>query len=278
MQLHTRLIGFVLVILFALPGAAALAQNGYPTPQEIHINDFANLLPAATEDTLRALLVDLKTDTGTEVVVVTIGSIDGYATDDATIESFATNLFNTWAIGSTQAYDGVLLLVARGDRKVRIEVGSAYENTMNQPMQGVINEFILPAFRENDYEGGIVQGVRGILYQITGEYPTELPAPRPAPVSRPSTGRDSSGSMEWLLWLIVILVMVGSWVWRLMNGESRDSSDDDGDSSYHSSSYRRSSSSWSSSSSRRSSSSSSSRSSSRHGGGRSSGGGASGSW
>lgn len=272
MRLFLRLVG---LLLLALPGLAVVAQTGYPEPRETHINDFASVLPADTEDRLRALLAGLKAEKNIEVVVVTIGSIKHYGTGDSTFESFATNLFNTWGIGSRQSHNGVLLLVAVDDRNVRIEVGSMYENTLNDPMRGVIDEFILPAFRAGDYAGGVVQGVRGIYYQLTGEFPAELPAPI---IAQPTRTSDSGDGLMGLLIVFAVLVSVGSWLWRLVNGDTGEAGDGSDNSYWGGSSRRRSS--WSSSSSWRSSSGSHSNSSSgsRHGGGRSSGGGASGSW
>lgn len=274
MRLPLRLIGLLLVL--ALPGWWAAAQNGYPEPLETHINDFANVLLPDTEDRLRGLLADLKAEKDIEVVVVTIGWMENYSTGDQTVEAFATHLFNTWGIGSGQFSSGVLLLVAVDDRKVRIEVGSMYETILDEPMQGIIDEFILPAFREGDYAGGVVQGVRGIYYQMTGQFPAELPAPAiPSAPARSSRSSDSGDGLMGVLVVLFILISVGSWAWRLMNGGEWDDADG---SNWSESSRRRSS--WGSSSSYRPSSSGrSSRSSSRkHGGGRSSGGGASGSW
>lgn len=287
MRLPLRLIG--LLLLLALPGLWTAAQNGYPEPVDTHINDFANVLPVETENRLRALLADLKAEKDIEIVVVTLGWMENYDAGDTTIEAFATNLFNTWGIGSGKYSNGVLLLAAIDDRKVRIEVGSMYENILDKPMQGIINEFILPFFRDGDYVSGIEQGVRGIYHQMTGQFPAQLsarPTAIPSTPARSTPGLDSRDGLMGLLMVAGVLITLGSWVWRMMNDEA-DSGDSDPDYGWHStdnqrpwwnrdssrsrgSSFRRSSSSWSGSRS-----SSSGR---RHGGGRSSGGGASGSW
>ncbi|HSD85459.1 MAG TPA: TPM domain-containing protein, partial [Anaerolineae bacterium] len=118
----------VTAVLGVLPVAA---QNGYPTRVDPYVNDFASLLTTEHTASLRSLFSELKTENGVEIVVVTLDSIHDYATGDASIESFATNLFNTWGIGTAQKNDGVLILVAWKDREVRIEVGAGFGDSLN---------------------------------------------------------------------------------------------------------------------------------------------------
>ncbi len=173
-------IGLGVALLLALfssmahMSSMAYAQNGYPEPQDSYINDYANLLSNTDRSNTRDLLVDLRETHGVETTVLTIGSINDYETNDSTIESFATNLFNTWGIGDAKKNNGVLLLVAVNDRKVRIEVGTSYESTLNADMQDAINEHILPSFRDGNFSQGVYRGVRAITGEITGEWPTDL--------------------------------------------------------------------------------------------------------
>lgn len=83
------------------------------------------------------------------------------------VEAFVTNLFNSWGIGDRQRNDGVLLLVATNDRKVRIEVGSGYGAGYDSAMQRVIDDNILPFFRRGEDSEGIASGVRGIKVALT---------------------------------------------------------------------------------------------------------------
>lgn len=165
------------LVLFLSISPPVLAQNGYPQPSDLFVNDYAELLAPEDEAEIRALFSDLKRDSGIEAVVVTIGSIHDYDTPDETIESFATHLFNTWGIGGRERNDGVLILVARQDRKVRIEVGSGYGDSQNANMQQVIDEHILPYFRQEDYPQGIRQGARAVAGVLTGS-----PLPESGPV------------------------------------------------------------------------------------------------
>lgn len=168
----------ILCVLLLVAVPSAFAQSGYPAQTDPYINDFANLITPETEGYLRQFLTDLQANNGIEMTIVTIGSIRDYGTGASTIESFATGLFNAWRIDDDTTNDGVMLLAAVNDRRVRIEVGRSYGTRMNTPMQNVINENILPAFRDEDYETGIYRGTRAIIATLTGSAPAD---PRPAP-------------------------------------------------------------------------------------------------
>ncbi len=77
-----------------------------------------------------------------------------YNTPDTSIESFATHLFNRWGIGDRATNRGIMLVVARSDRKVRLELGAGYDSSYDKRAKGVIDEFILPSFKKDNYEAG----------------------------------------------------------------------------------------------------------------------------
>ena len=186
----------VLLLVMAAGGPATYAQGGYPEPVDPYVNDFARLLTPEHASAIRSLFSDLKRDTGIEAVVVTIGSIHDYPTGDATIESFATNLFNTWGVGDKAKNNGVMILVAVNDRKVRIEVGAGYESTLNAAMQEVIDEHMLPAFRRDDYSRGIYDGARAVIHELTGQWPADTVAaaiPSPTRAAASSSPRSATG-------------------------------------------------------------------------------------
>ncbi len=161
----------IFVVVFILGVMVVVAQGSYPPRQADYINDFADLLPAETAASIQGMLVALERDSGIEMTVVTIQSINDYSTGDSTIESFATRLFNRWGLGNVTTNKGVLLLVAVRDRKVRIELGRGYDASYNKKAQDVMNEFILPTFRDEDYVRGIDKGVKGTIHAVTGNWP-----------------------------------------------------------------------------------------------------------
>src|SRR5262249_5063842 len=142
--------------LLAHPEAVAQAKIRYPEVKDWYVNDFAKILTAENITSIRTVLSKLNNDTGIEVMVVTVPSIHSYKTGDQTIESFATGLFNTWGIGNGQRNDGILILVAVKDRKVRIEAGSGYGQRLNYRLKRVIDEQMVPNFKNGDYGLGIL--------------------------------------------------------------------------------------------------------------------------
>lgn len=139
---------------------------GYPPAQDRYVNDYAHVLTAADAADIRARFADFERDRGVVVVLLTISSIGDYDTPDTSIESFATNLFNTWGIGDAQRNDGVLILFAKNDRRVRIEVGRGYGKSLDAPMQQVMNTALLPAFKREQYSSGLAAGARSVVDAI----------------------------------------------------------------------------------------------------------------
>jgi len=130
------------------------------------IVDQANLLDAATENALDEQLAAHEAQTSNQIVVVTVDSLDGYADAD-----YALRLGRQWGIGTEQRSNGVILLVAPNERKVRIEVGYGLEGALPDGLAGqIIRRNILPQFKESDYPGGIRSGVKAILQAVVGEY------------------------------------------------------------------------------------------------------------
>ncbi|WP_158221834.1 TPM domain-containing protein [Actibacterium pelagium] len=178
---------------------AAQAQT-YPDYTETYVNDFADLLPEADEARIRDKLIELKEKKDIEFTVVTINLMSNYGHSGA-IEPFATGLFNYWGVGDAQRNDGVMMLIARFDREMRIEVGAGYGTRMNKPMQIVIDSNILPYFRRDDYIGGIEEGVDEVILELTGRYPGEY---------------DKSTASH--LWggVMDIIHGLGNWLWAIL--------------------------------------------------------------
>jgi uncharacterized protein len=156
------------VILLARPGLVAAQDGRYPTYTELYVNDYAAVIGAADEAAIRERLVELREQQGIEMTVLPVPSFRDYGTDDPTIESFATNLFNEWGIGDAERNDGVLLLVAVRDRQVRVELGAGYGREYNGRMQTIIDEVMLPQFRREEYGRGINEGSQAIIAALTG--------------------------------------------------------------------------------------------------------------
>lgn len=132
-----------------------------------YVNDFAGVLDSSTSISLEKLLASFDAQTGDEVTVVTVKSLD-----ERPIEDYAVDLYKTWGIGKKGKDNGVLILVAPNDRQVRIEVGYGLEGVINDAMAGrIIREKIIPAFKEGSFDVGILAGTQtvvAILAKVAG--------------------------------------------------------------------------------------------------------------
>lgn len=137
--------------------ATTANANDIPNPITPYVSDYANLIDPETEARIIGQLVALLNDLDLEMHVVTIESRFDYA-DSATIEEFARMLFNTWGIGDAILNDGVLVLVSRSDREMRIELGASYGMIYNDRMSLVIQNHFLPYFIGEKYSAGIEAG------------------------------------------------------------------------------------------------------------------------
>ncbi len=130
-----------------------------------YVNDFAGLMDAASTSDLETLIDGVEKGTGAEITVVTIDSLEGI-----TIEEYAVDLFEYWGIGKADEDNGILILVALLDREVRIEVGYGLEGVITDLEAGrIIDNIIVPNFKEENYNRGIYDAVVTISNQIYGE-------------------------------------------------------------------------------------------------------------
>jgi len=195
------LVGFAL-LLWIWPAAAA--EPNYPQLTGRVVDD-ADLLSADDRTELEAELKALEDKGSDQVVVVTLPSLQGF-----TIEDYGYQLGRHWGIGTKEKDNGVLLIVAPNERKVRIEVGRGLEPILTDAMSKVIiNGAILPRFRTGDYAGGIKEGVKGIELVLTGDA---------AELADRVKGRQDADDpkIDWLVvifWTLIILWFI--WVmWR----------------------------------------------------------------
>jgi len=133
--------------------------------------DAAGLLSPDERQALSDKLAALEQETGAQLVVATLPSLQGQ-----TIEQYGVALGRHWGIGQKGKDNGVLLLVAPNERKVRLEVGYGLEGTLTDATSGlIINRGILPRFKQGDYPGGIREGVDAVIHTIRqGEPPVSL--------------------------------------------------------------------------------------------------------
>jgi uncharacterized protein len=161
---------FLLALLLCWPLAAS-ADVAVP-PLSGRVVDQTATLSSDDIATLTQRLKDLETRKGSQVAVLIVPT-----TQPETIEQFSIRVAEAWKIGRRKIDDGALLVVAKNDHKLRIEVGYGLEGALTDvTARRIIDEIIVPHFRSGDFTGGISAGVDRIIRIIDGE---PLPAPRP---------------------------------------------------------------------------------------------------
>jgi uncharacterized protein len=141
----------------------------FPKPDAGYVTDLADLLSQKQEQELEKLLYLTEDRSGVEIIVMTIDSVTDYpGTPNSNIERFARALFDRYGIGNMPQNDGVLLLVARKDRKVRIELGGGYGRARDRDARRIMDKKILPSFRDDEYAKGITRGVKGLMREFGG--------------------------------------------------------------------------------------------------------------
>lgn len=173
--------------------------------------DDAHMLDPATRQQLTQTLESHEKATGEQVVVVTVPDLQG-----TSIEDFGYQLGRAWGIGQKDKNNGALLIVARDDRKLRIEVGYGLEDRLTDAQASVIiNQIITPAFKTGDYNQGISDGVGAILQVLGG-----TPLAEPAYASSQGDGSDfmaehPGGVM--LLFILFVLVVAACQFYGICN-------------------------------------------------------------
>ena len=199
MSFRWRFGGVVLAMALALWLIPAVAEPIFPELTGRVVDD-ANLLSYPEEVAITADLKALEDKSSDQLVVVTLPSLQGY-----TIEDFGYQLGRRWGIGTAKWDNGVILVVAPNERKVRIEVGRGLEGTLTDALSKIIIEnAILPRFRDGDFAGGIKNGVRDIALVLTGDA-AEVEA-------RAKARNDADDPM--IAWIFFI-VWLAIWLWIL---------------------------------------------------------------
>ena len=162
---------------------AAAADVAVP-PLTGRVVDQTGTLSSGDITSLTQTLESLETRKGSQVAVLIVPT-----TEPETIEQYSIRVAEAWKVGRKKIDDGALLVIAKSDRKLRIEVGYGLEGALNDvTAKRIIDEVITPKFRNGDFAGGISAGVDSIIRVIDGE---RLPAPAPARTSSWSNNFDA---------------------------------------------------------------------------------------
>lgn len=186
-------------IFFSLTLFLAVQVSALEVPRlQGRVNDYAELLSPATEASLESVLKSLESSDSTQIVVLTIGTLQGDS-----LEEFSLRVVEDWKIGQQGLDNGVLLLVARDDRKIRIEVGYGLEGKLTDMTAGrIIGNVMGPRFKQGDFNQGIIDGIGAIVMTVRGEFTAAAEA-------KPNgSGREDPGGL--LTSMIFIFFIFGS--------------------------------------------------------------------
>jgi len=163
----------LLLILLVLSAPVTVRGLDVP-PLKGYVNDYGNILSPSARQRLENELSAFEKSDSTQIVVLTIPSLEGEV-----LEEYSIRVAEQWKIGHKGKDNGVILLVSRDDRKLRIEVGYGLEGRLTDLLSGRIIRFtIVPAFREGDYDRGVTEGVRDIILAVRGAYTAPAEPPR----------------------------------------------------------------------------------------------------
>lgn len=212
-----KALGLMIALLLALIGQAAVAQN-FPKLTG-RVVDQAELLNPQQEAAITAKLAGLETRTNRQLVVATLSSLEGYDISD-----YGYRLGREWALGQdgkgeAEKDNGVILIIAPNERRMRIEVGYGLEPVLTDGLSStIIRNDITPRFKEGDFVGGINAGVDRIITQL------ELPAEEGAKIASAAQQhreRDEGGPFGAIVFVLFLIFFVFLPMFRSMNGGGR---------------------------------------------------------
>ena len=146
------------IVVLLLASIAGAAEPNFPALSG-RVVDEANILSAAAEQRLTGMLAAHEQATGEQVVVVTLPSLQGFP-----IEDFGYRLGRAWGIGEKGKNTGALLIIVPKERQVRIEVGYGLEGRLTDAIsRAIIERDLLPAFRQGDFDRGVIAGTAALL-------------------------------------------------------------------------------------------------------------------
>jgi uncharacterized protein len=205
------LVGLALAFI-AYAWALASAAPNFPALTG-RIVDQANVIPPAKRIDLDLKLAELEMKSGIQLVVATVSSLDGEE-----IEPYANELFRTWKLGQKDKNNGVLLLVAPKERRVRIEVGYGLEGTLTDALSKVIiTNAIAPRFKAGDYGDGVTRGVDDIITVLTTDASEWQQKPSLRLDHDPASDAGDYILLGLLLVLIVLLIVSPGFRWFFFN-------------------------------------------------------------
>jgi uncharacterized protein len=162
--MHLRFLTFLFLLSFS-----AFSQKPVPELWNLRVHDDAHVLKQETIDLLEKRLAHYEDSTSNQIAILIIPSLEGES-----LEEYSIMVAGKWALGQKEKDNGVLLLIAVDDHKMRIEVGEGLEGVLTDAISNrIIRNEMAPAFRRGDFDGGVTAAIDGMIKAIGGEYTAE---------------------------------------------------------------------------------------------------------
>lgn len=199
--MNSRVRALLALALLLLVGGA---MSGRAVAKEVpylggRVNDLAELLTGAAEETLENQLEELEKATGVQIAVLTVPSLEGEV-----LEDYSLRVAESWKLGRGEFDDGALLLIARDERQMRLEVGYGLEGTIPDAYaKRILDDILRPRFRSGDFDGGIMAAVDAMVGLVEGEDSLPPAAATPQP---------PGGELGWstVFGAVIFLLTVGT--------------------------------------------------------------------
>lgn len=180
-------------------GLAHAAERAFPEPLG-YLSDFAAVVDAASADSITSLATELREKTGAELAVVTLRDLGG-----DTIDPVATALFKEWGVGRQGQDDGVLVLLALAERRVRIEPGYGAEGVLPDGLCGAIVRRVMgPDLSAGRYGAGLLAGARAVAGAIAAERGVTITGS----IEPPTSGKNGKEAPAWVLLVMFVMMLL----------------------------------------------------------------------
>ncbi len=199
---HLRLFAVCLGIAVCLMCRVNISAAEQPVPAlTAHMMDLTGTLTTSQKAALEAKLAAFEQEKGAQIAVLILPT-----TQPETIEQYSMRVVEAWKLGRKGIDDGVLLLIAKNDRKMRIEVGYGLEGALSDAVsKRIISEVITPFFKREDFYGGIDAGINAMIKVISGE-----PLPQPSNLKAKRRSSSGSGVLPMLFMTVFFSAILGS--------------------------------------------------------------------
>lgn len=199
MQINILILMLFFMTLILSPAAYALdvpKLTGY-------INDYGSMLSPQAKATLELELRAFEHSDSTQIVIVTIPSLQGEV-----LEEFSVKIAEAWKIGQKGKDNGIIFLVSKEERKLRVEVGRGLEGKLTDLMAGrIIDLVVKPRFKRGDFDGGFITGAHALIDATRGEFKADQQAGKR---QRAQGSQGISRLFTFVIFLGIVLLMLGS--------------------------------------------------------------------